>query len=140
MTARPHLGPFRLDELLGQGGMGQVWAARHAAEAWPVAIKVITADISRQPGYQRAFRREVRAVARLDHPGIVRVHDFGQIADEAPAPLPAGSPFLVMDRLDGGALSPDLPGLDWPGLRAAVMDLLDALGHAHARGVIHRDL
>ena len=76
------LGPFQLTEALGQGGMGQVWAGRHLATGQEVAIKLVAARYGSHPSLRQAFRREVRAVAALDHPAVVRVLDQGQV--EAP--------------------------------------------------------
>ncbi|MCP4871915.1 MAG: protein kinase [Proteobacteria bacterium] len=138
------LGPFVLEAPIGGGGMGEVWRGRHAAQGVPVAIKVITADVARDPELQAAFRNEVRAVARLDHPGIVRVLEFGAVGSDAAersgGRLVEGSPYLAMELLDGGVLDPSVPLDDFEALRATLLDLLAALAHAHARGVIHRDL
>ena len=138
------LGPFVIHARLGQGGMGSVWRGHHARRPEvEVAVKVISADRARDPRYQRLFRREVRAVANLTHPSVVRVLDHGQIAAEVAARsgghLAAESPFLVM------ALSP-LPPLTarqvtrWGELRGLLLALLDALAATHARGVLHLDL
>ena len=138
------LGPFALEHPIGGGGMGEVWRGRHVAQGVPVAVKVITAGAARDPELQAAFRNEVRAVARLDHPGIVRVLEYGSVgedaADASGGALVPGSPYLAMELLDGGVLDPSVPPRDFEDLRVTLLDLLDALAHAHARGVIHRDL
>jgi len=138
------LGPFSLEAPVGEGGMGEVWRGLHVAQNLPVAVKVITAGAARDPELQVAFRNEVRAVARLDHPGIVRVLDYGAVGAEATEAsggrLVEGSPYLAMELLDGGDLDPSVPPASFGHLRATLLDLLDALAHAHARGVIHRDL
>ncbi|MFZ5481360.1 MAG: serine/threonine-protein kinase PknK [Myxococcota bacterium] len=138
------LGPFLLGNPLGSGGMGTVWGGLHRDEGVPVAIKVMTGELAREPAFLGAFRNEVRAVAGLDHPGIVRVFDFGQIGPETEARsrglLPAGSPYLVMEMAGAGSLSPYCGRLPWRLARDVLLALLDALAHAHARGVIHRDL
>jgi len=138
------LGPFLVEARVGAGGMGSVWRGRHRAQGTPVAVKVITGQGAADPALQAAFRNEVRAAARLDHPNIVRLFDAGAIPREADrasgGALVAGSPYLVMELLTGGALEPQGPPGPWRSLRLILLDLLSALGHAHARGVVHRDL
>ena len=136
------LGAFELSEPLGRGGMGVVWHGRHRRHGTPVAVKVITDASARQDRYQAAFRNEVRAVAGLSHAGIVEVLDFGLVDDHAAAAsggrLQAGSPYLVMEALQPDPLS-TLPG-SYLELHGMLRQILEALAHAHARGVIHRDL
>jgi tetratricopeptide (TPR) repeat protein len=139
------LGPFHLDRRIGRGGMAEVWSGVHAAQQVPVAVKVMTGERARNPQYRTAFRNEVQAVASLDHPGIVLVFDHGEVSREAEEAsrglLPAGSPCLAMELADGGTLaSLARERLDWSELRRILLALLDALAHAHARGVVHRDL
>ena len=139
------LGPFRLERRIGHGGMAEVWTGVHAAQRVPVAVKVMTGERARNPQYRAAFRNEVQSVASLDHPGIVLVFDQGEVGPEAEEAsrglLPAGSPFLAMELSDLGTLASHAPRIqDWPGLRRVLLALLDALAHAHARGVVHRDL
>jgi eukaryotic-like serine/threonine-protein kinase len=139
------LGPFRLARRIGHGGMAEVWSGVHAAQGVPVAVKVMTGKRFREAQYRAAFRNEVQSVASLDHPGVVLVFDHGEVGPEAEEAslglLPAGSPFLAMELADGGTLD-DLfaAGLGWSELRTVLLALLDALAHAHARGVVHRDL
>ena len=139
------LGPFVLDHPIGRGGMGEVWLARHRVDGVRVAIKVLTHAGAGDPKFIASFRDEVRAVAALDHPAIVRVYDYGVVPDPAPRDpegndLPASSPYLAMELLEGGTLK-DLCGTStWPEIQSLLLGLLDALAHAHARGVTHRDL
>jgi serine/threonine protein kinase/tetratricopeptide (TPR) repeat protein len=143
--ARPPvvLGPFALQARIGHGGMGEVWSGVHLAQGVPVAVKVMTAERARDPRYRTFFRREVQAVAGLDHPGIVMVFDHGEVGAEAEAAsqgrLPAGSPYLAMERAGRGTLR-DVRSIGWNRLKPMLLALLDALAHAHARRVVHRDL
>ncbi|MCC7536202.1 MAG: protein kinase, partial [Deltaproteobacteria bacterium] len=129
---------------IARGGMAEVWRGRHVEEDVPVAVKVLTADVARKAEYRAAFRTEVRAVAWLDHPGIVVVLDHGEVPEETAArssgQLAAGSPYLVMELATLGTLRRIRAPLRWSELRVVILSLLDACAHAHARGVIHRDL
>jgi serine/threonine-protein kinase len=127
-------GPYEFLDVLGEGGMGIVYKARHKVIDKAVAIKMLrpgrlTADDIRR------FQKEGKAVSRLHHPGIVEVHDLGL--------TPEGLPFMVMDFINGislkdliethGALSLTV-GMD------VAHQIADAMAHAHQKGVIHRDL
>ncbi|MEZ4385194.1 MAG: protein kinase [Nannocystaceae bacterium] len=135
---------FDLDMPFGAGGMGVVWRGHHRDQGTPVAVKVIGASWSENTGSRAAFRREVRAIAGLTHPGIVAVYDLGQIPAAAAAAsrgrLDAGAPYLVMELVSRGALDRVLGLLDWPLLRQLCDDVLDALAHAHAHDIIHCDI
>lgn len=138
------LGPFQLLQPIGKGGMGVVWRGQHVDTGVQVAVKVITQRVSRDDRSLAAFKNEVRAVAGLQHPGVVWVVDYGEV-DAAAAvasehQLIAGSPYLVMELASGGTLISHQNGMPWPSLKSVMTSLLDALAHAHARGVIHRDL
>jgi eukaryotic-like serine/threonine-protein kinase len=140
------LGPFDLDRPIGKGGMGEVWRAVHRGMGMPVAVKVLTAHRARDPDFVAAFRGEVRAVAALDHPRIIHVHDHGSVDRAAQraseGALIAGSPWLAMDLVEGGALDARLVAgqLSWGHQRRILLRLLGALAYAHARGLVHRDL
>jgi len=135
-TARqsPRL-PLRYEpgELLGEGGMGQVWAARDLVLDLPVAVKVLKPQVADRSSFPLRFQREVALQARLRHPNLVPLHDAGRLSD--------GSPFVAMALADGGSLARHLPdGLPWPRLLPLADELLAALSALHARGVIHLDL
>src|SRR6476659_2778543 len=104
---RVELGPFVLERRIGRGGMSEVWRAFHVDDDVAVAVKVLTGERARRPRSLRQFRLEALAVARLDHPHVVSIHDVGEISLEASAvsggALEAGAPYLVMDLLPGGS-------------------------------------
>ncbi len=135
------VGPYLLDHPVGRGGMGRVWRGRHVRTGHVVAIKVLDAPRVELAVARDAFRREVRAQARLDHPGIVRVHDQGVVRGEEASPeLAVGSPWLAMELAPHGSLDAWPEPLTWSGVRGVLLAVLDALAHAHARSVVHRDL
>ncbi|MCA9569045.1 MAG: serine/threonine protein kinase, partial [Myxococcales bacterium] len=137
------LGPFVLDAPLERGGMAVVWAATHVDSGTPVAIKVLDRDAAHDQHRILALEREIRATAALDHPGVIWVFDAGRVpaeVAEAHPELGEGLPWLAMELARGGTLQHRLRALSWPEIESIVLDLLDALAHAHARGLLHRDL
>jgi len=138
------LGPFMLSAPLGRGGMGEVWEGIHRTEQVQVAVKVMTLRASRREEFRKAFGAEVQAAARLHHPHIIHVFDYGEVSAEteelSATRLAAGSPYLVMELAVGGSLKDLGMPRDWHEFRTNLLQILDALAHAHARGVIHRDI
>lgn len=131
------LGPFLASAPLGRGGMGVVYKAQ-APDDRIVAVKVL------HDGLRATFEQEMAAVAALDHPGIVRVLDYGRCSPLA-AQLSGGAcardaPWLAFEYLPGGTLHPWLGEVPWEVVKRVALHLLDALAHAHARGVLHLDL
>ena len=126
------VGPFDLEARIGKGAMGVVWRAVHRATGRRVAIKIVGERVGGDPLGVGLFLDEVRAMAALHHPGVAAIHDYGELGD--------GSPFLAMELVTGGSLWEWQGRLDWPTLRHVLLRLLDALSHAHARGLVHRDL
>jgi len=124
--------------------MSEVWHAEHRQQGIPVAIKILSGEHARDAWFHRVFRDEVRAVAALDHPNIITVLDYGKLSYQAQnwskGRLRAGCPWLAMELLGGGSLRDRLGKLGWSDLRETLLTLLDALAHAHARGVFHLDL
>jgi len=127
---------YRVDTLVGVGGMGAVYRARHELTRQSVAIKVLWRDLAENPAEVKRFTREARAASVLAHPNTVRIYDFG--TDEG-----SGSIYMVMEFLDGLKLSDVLR--DNPVLRPAravhiAAQVCKALEEAHGKGVVHRDL
>jgi len=125
---------YRLARLLGEGGMGVVWLARNLALDSDVAIKLLRAG-EKTDNLARRMLREAQAVARLGHPAILRVFDFGTTH--------RGDPYMVMEVLDGEDLAQTL---DRNGRLSAIkavrslLPILHALATAHQKGIVHRDL
>jgi serine/threonine protein kinase/tetratricopeptide (TPR) repeat protein len=138
------LGSFLLERPIARGGMAEVWRGVHVGEQMPAAVKVLTGPRAREEAFVRALQNEISAVARLDHPGIIVLYDRGEVTAEAALQsggrLTKGSPWFAMEMCSHGALSPRRFPLPWRATRLLLLSLLDALAHAHARGVVHRDL
>ena len=129
---------YRLERLLGQGGMGAVYLATHLGTDRYVALKLIAPQFMRNEEFVERFKREARAAGRLRHPNVVDVTDFGFSGDDQDRVA-----YLVMEYLDGCTLSDVLAEenrlpLDW------VVDILEqvcaAVHEAHQQGIVHRDL
>lgn len=135
-TRVPHVlgSRYRLERRLGQGGMGTVYAAMDTALDRSVAAKVLREELAADPAATERFQAEARAAARLAHPNIVTVHDFGVTPD--------GQGFLVMELLDGVSLRAVLRDAPLSPQRAAaiVRHVGGAVEAAHAQGLVHRDL
>ena len=128
-------GRYRIDAILGSGGMGRVYRAEHTGIGRPVAIKVLHADLNRNREAAQRFQREAIASGRLDHPNIVNVSDFGVVDD--------GSCYLVMEVLEGESLGTRLERdqrIPWREAIEIMRGVLMGLAHAHERGVVHRDI
>ncbi len=128
-------GKYRLESVLGAGGMGVVYRVTHATLGRPAALKIVLPRAGGE-GFERRFLREARVLAELKHPAIVEIYDFDV--------SPWGPPYYVMECLEGatlrgvigaagGPLAPEL-------VAALLSDVTPALTYAHRRGVVHRDL
>jgi serine/threonine-protein kinase len=124
---------YRLEEPLGHGGVAVVWRARDLHLDRDVAVKRLTPAALDDPAALERFHREARTIAKLAHPNIVTVHDFG-FDDEAP--------YLVLELVRGPSLATDLNNGPLPAVRAVniARQACGALAAAHAAGVIHRVL
>ncbi|NOY90404.1 MAG: protein kinase [Deltaproteobacteria bacterium] len=128
-------GKYRIEEWIGEGAMGRVYAARQESLDKHVAIKVLHPHLARDPKVIKRFHREARAASRLSHPNSMQVVDFG--ADED------GKLYIAMELLDGPDLLEvieDESPLSPRRIGRMLGEILDALEAAHAAGIIHRDL
>ena len=128
-------GRYRLRRLVGVGGMGAVFEAEHVAIGKRVAVKILHPQFSQHADLVERLRREAQAAARLGHPGIAAVHDFGRTDD--------GSAYLVMEFLDGtdlGAVLRAQRKLPEARVLHIAIQAVRALAAAHRAGIVHRDL
>jgi hypothetical protein len=128
-----HFPQLDILELVGHGGMGAVYRARQIALDRPVALKIIRPETAGDPTFAERFTREARALAQLNHPNIVTVHDFGRAA---------GVYYLLMELVDGVNLRQALceEKLEPEQALAIVPQICEALEYAHGEGVVHRDI
>jgi serine/threonine-protein kinase len=128
-------GKYRLNRVLGTGGMATVWSATNIFTDRDFAVKVMLPQVARTPEAARRFMLEARVSARINHPCIIEIIDVGQGED--------GSPFLVMELLTGTSLDVAVrrsPGMLVHEFLSYMRDVAEALAAAHRCGVIHRDL
>jgi serine/threonine-protein kinase len=129
----PQVPGYELETLLGRGGMGVVYKARHLRLNRTVALKMLLAGAYAAPHELARFQREAEAVAGLRHANIVQVYDVGDHE---------GRPYFTMEFVEGGSLAQKLAGIPQPARQAAALaaTLADAVQVAHQGGIIHRDL
>ena len=133
MQPGTRLGPYEVLAQIGSGGMGEVYRARDTRLGRDVAIKVLPAEFASDPDRLRRFEQEARAVAALDHPNILAIHDIG---------THEGAPYIVAELLEGESLRERLSGGAMP-VRKAVefaVQIAQGLAAAHEKGIVHRDL
>ena len=131
--AETQLGPYKIIALIGSGGMGEVYRARDTRLLRDVALKVLPASFTNEPDRLRRFEQEARAVAALNHPNIVSVHDVGEAN---------GVHYIVSELLEGETLRQRLATSAMP-VRKAIefaIQLANGLAAAHDQGIVHRDL
>jgi serine/threonine-protein kinase len=134
-------GRYQVGDTLGYGGMAEVHHGRDVRLGREVAIKVLRADLARDPSFQARFRREAQAAAALNHPSIVAVYDTG---DETPGLGPNGhAPYIVMEYVDGRTLRDVLKAegrLHPQRAMEIAADICAALDFSHRTGIVHRDI
>src|SRR5690348_691141 len=131
-------GRFALRERIGAGGMSEVWRADDEVLGRPVAVKALAVPLAADPVLRAATWREARAAAKLTHPNVTAVYDYGE------APMPGGAvlPYLVMELVDGESLADRLRSgpLPWPEATRIGAQVAAALSVAHGLGIVHRDI
>ncbi len=128
------LGPYRLADSIGRGGMGTVYRAAHVKTGQPVAVKLIADSVADDPRFRRRFAAEVETLKRLKHPNIVTLIGYGE---------QAGHLFYSMELVEGESLQQKLrreKRLAWQPVLDMAIEICAALKHAHDFGIIHRDL
>ncbi len=128
-------GRYRLESIVGNGGMGAVWAATHLGLHRVVAVKIISSDFARSHELRRRFDTEAKAAAKLQSRHVVQIYDNGELAD--------GTPFIAMELLEGESLQARLVRGGTASLAETVhvvSQVARALGRAHAAGILHRDI
>ena len=129
-------GKYRLNQLLGSGGMAEVWSATNTFTERELAIKFMNREVGKNPEAAARFLKEAKVSARINHPNIIEIHDVGQ-TDE-------GQLFLVMELLTGFplevALRRQTPPMTVYEFALVMVEVGEALAAAHKSGIVHRDL
>src|SRR5438132_12612360 len=133
LTSGTKLGPYEVVAPAGAGGMGEVYRARDTRLNRDVAVKVLPAAFARDPERMRRFQQEAQAVAALNHPNILAIHDFGEHE---------GSPYMVTEFLEGETLRQRLRPGTLPVRKAieCAEQVARGLAASPEKGIVHRDL
>jgi serine/threonine-protein kinase len=125
---------YRIDALVGEGGMGRVYAAEHVMMKKRLAVKILRRELTSVPEVVARFEREAMAAANIDHPNVAAATDFGKLSD--------GSVFLVLEFVQGKSLRDEIAGGPMALTRSLhiARQIAAGLGSAHAQGIVHRDL
>ena len=131
-------GRYEVGDLIGTGGMADVYQGRDTRLSRPVAIKILRSDLARDPSFLTRFRREAQAAAGLNHPSIVSVYDTGEELIEGGV-----LPYIVMEQVEGRTIREVIRnGERLPVQRAiaVIRGILEALDYSHRHGIVHRDV
>ncbi|MCC3266150.1 Stk1 family PASTA domain-containing Ser/Thr kinase [Arthrobacter gengyunqii] len=141
-TERVLNGRYEIGELIGRGGMADVYLGRDIRLGRSVAIKVLRPDLARDPLFQSRFRREAQAVAGLNHPAIVSVYDTGDQESPGASPEDVRLPFIVMEYVQGRTLRDLVKAGEITTDKAVdyALGVLSALEYSHRSGIVHRDI
>src|SRR3984885_13586519 len=133
LTGGIKLGPYEIQSPLGAGGMGEVYRARDTRLDRTVAIKVLPAAFARDPERLRRFQQEAQAIAALNHPNILAIHDIGEHQ---------GAPYIVSELLEGCSLHAELNRGPLTQRKASdyAAQIARGLAAAHDKNIVHRDL
>ena len=133
MTPKDFPQEYKAVRWLGEGSVGDVWLAEHIETGGHCAIKILHTEGDNKGSAERSFNREVRAMAKLSHPSVIEVYDFGRTTQ--------GSPYVAIENVPGHSLGSYVKGSwTWPQLWGVIDGILSGLNHAHSRELIHRDL
>ncbi|HEX8826154.1 MAG TPA: protein kinase [Archangium sp.] len=128
-------GRYKIEDVLGQGGMGMVFRATQTSVHRPVAVKTLNPSLAAAPQFFERFRREAEIASRLRHPNVITIYDFGRAQD--------GTCYYVMELLEGESLR-ELVKRDGPMTLRRALDVTEqacrGLAHAHEQGAVHRDI
>ncbi|WNG58413.1 protein kinase [Archangium gephyra] len=128
-------GRYKIEDVLGQGGMGMVFSATQTSVQRPVAVKTLNPSLAAAPQFFERFRREAEIASRLRHPNVITIYDFGRAPD--------GTCYYVMELLEGESLR-ELVKRDGPMTLRRAVDVIEqacrGLAHAHEQGAVHRDI
>ena len=133
-------GRYELQEIIGRGGMAEVWRARDVRLGRDIAVKRLRIDLATDPTFQARFGREAQSAAGLNHPNIVSVYDTGGQVDEATGVV---VPYIVMELVGGRTLRDMLRDgrtIEPAEALGYTRGVLDALDYSHKHGIIHRDI
>ena len=129
---------YEVGELIGAGGMADVFQGRDTRLSRPVAIKILRSDLARDPAFLARFRREAQAAAGLNHPAIVSVYDTGEEGTESGV-----LPYIVMEQVNGKTIREVIRSgerLPFSRAIAVIRGILEALEYSHRNGIVHRDI
>lgn len=124
---------YEITQLIAQGGMGAVYRGKQRSLDREVAIKILPRELGENPAFHVSFETEARAMARLNHPNLISVYDFGDVD---------GMPYIVMEFVAGKSLYHSAYGMQVDAMESAriTRDICDGLAHAHEAGIIHHDI